>query len=136
MYRKNNEALKKYLIVAALALGAIACGTTDEAKTTTAEPKKETSDLSSNPDYQKGLALIAGSDCLTCHTVNDKLIGPSYKSIADKYENNAENITLLAKKVIKGGQGVWGQVPMTPHPKLSEEDAAQMVKYVLLLKTK
>lgn len=128
--------MKKYLIAAAVAVIVAACGTTDEVKNTAQETKPAANDLSNNPDYQKGLALIAGSDCLTCHSVNDKLIGPSYSSIADKYENNAENITQLAKKIIKGGQGVWGQVPMTPHPKVSEEDAAQMVKYILLLKKK
>ncbi len=58
----------------------------------------------------------------------------AYKDVAAKYENNEENLTLLAGKIIKGGAGVWGQVPMTPHPALSEEDAKQMVKYIFLLR--
>ncbi|MFX5761018.1 c-type cytochrome, partial [Acinetobacter baumannii] len=79
-----------------------------------------------NPDYQKGLELIGKSDCLTCHKVSEKLIGPAYKDVAAKYENTPENIKMLAGKIIKGGQGVWGAVPMTAHPQLSEADAEQM----------
>jgi cytochrome c len=115
-----------------MAVGITACGTTDEAKTTaTAKPA---TDLSSNPDYQKGLTLVAGRDCLSCHAVNEKLLGPSYRSIANKYDSSA--VTTLAQKIIKGGQGVWGQVPMTAHPQVSQADAEQMVKYILLLKSK
>jgi cytochrome c len=66
--------------------------------------------------------------------VSEKLTGPSYKDVAAKYENTDANITLLAEKIIKGGQGVWGPIPMTPHAALSEADAKQMVKYILLLK--
>ena len=94
------------------------------------------STISENPDYQKGLALIAKSDCLTCHKVREKLIGPAYADVAAKYETTDANISLLASKVIKGGQGVWGAIPMTPHPQLSEADAQQMVKYILLLRNK
>src|SRR5512135_2496774 len=55
-----------------------------------------------------GKALIAGSDCLTCHKEDTKLIGPAYKDVAKKYENNDKNVKMLADKVLKGGQGVWG----------------------------
>ncbi len=90
--------------------------------------------LSENPDYKKGLALIAGSDCLTCHKTSEKLIGPAYKDVAAKYEATENNIKLLAGKVISGGSGVWGAIPMTPHPQIKEEDAKAMVKYIMLLK--
>ena len=90
--------------------------------------------LSDNPDYKKGLALVAGSDCLTCHKVSEKVIGPAYKDVAAKYENTDANIKMLAAKVIKGGGGNWGPVPMTPHPQLKQEDVEQMIKYILLLK--
>ena len=110
-----------------------ACGGNEEKKETAATTTTA-DDLSSNPDYVKGLELIGKSDCLTCHKVSDKLIGPSYKEVAAKYENTDENITLLAGKIIKGGQGVWGSVPMTGHPAISEDDAKAMVKYILLLK--
>ena len=85
-------------------------------------------------DYEKGLSLVAGSDCLTCHQINTKLTGPSYAEIAAKYEPTKENIAMLAGKIIKGGTGVWGQVPMLPHDGLPQEDAEAMVKYVLSLK--
>jgi cytochrome c len=91
-------------------------------------------DMTANPDYEKGLTLIAKSDCLTCHKTDTKNIGPAYKDVAAKYENTKENITLLAGKIIKGGGGVWSPVPMTPHPTISQADAEQMVKYVLLLR--
>ncbi len=80
------------------------------------------------------MALIGKSDCLTCHKVREKLIGPAYQDVANKYESTDANITMLASKIIAGGKGVWGEVPMTPHPTVSEADAKQMVKYVLLLK--
>jgi cytochrome c len=81
-----------------------------------------------------GKALIAGSDCLTCHKEDAKLIGPAYKEVAKKYESNDKNVKMLAEKILKGGQGVWGEIPMAGHPNLSAEDAEAMVKYILSLK--
>lgn len=118
-----------------------ACGGNDNNANTTTASTDSTStaaaanDVSSNPDYQKGLALVAKSNCLTCHKIDEKLIGPAYKDVANKYAGNDTAVTYLAHKVIAGGKGVWGQVMMTPHPDLSEADAEQMVKYILLLKT-
>jgi cytochrome c len=81
-----------------------------------------------------GKALIEGSDCRTCHKDDAKLIGPSYKDVAKKYESNEKNIKMLGEKVLKGGQGVWGEIPMAGHPNLSQEDAEAMVKYILTIK--
>ena len=107
----------------------------EEEKPATEETPKD--DLSSNPDYQKGLALIGQSDCLTCHKVNEASTGPAYNLVAQKYAGAADTtITRLAKKIIDGGVGKWGTVPMAPHPAISQADAEQMVKYVLLLKDK
>jgi cytochrome c len=127
--------VKKITIALFALLLAGACSSGGDKKEAAPAPASSGSSLSSNPDYQKGLELIAKSDCLTCHKVGEKLIGPSYKEVAAKYESNEENIDLLAGKIIKGGQGVWGQIPMTAHPQISEADAKQMVKYILLLKT-
>ena len=132
--------MKKYLIIiGALAIIA-ACnsntnntGSSDSSATAT---DSKSSDLSSNPDYQKGLALIAANDCLTCHKVDEKVTGPAYRDVANKYDNTDANVKMLAQKVIKGGSGNWGTIAMTPHPALSEADAEQMVKYVLLLRNK
>jgi len=129
--------MKKVLGTVAAVVFLMACGGGTEKKATeeTAAPAATAAnDLSANPDYQKGLALVAASDCLTCHKTSEKNIGPAYKDVAAKYENNEENVKMLAAKVIKGGAGVWGAIPMTPHPQIKEEDAEAMVKYVLLLK--
>lgn len=106
---------------------------TAAAATTTTEPAKQ--DITTNPDYTKGVELEAKSDCATCHKVNEKLVGPGFKEIAVKYAN-ADDATIdaLAEKIIKGGSGNWGQVPMTPHPNISKDDAKTLVKYVLLHK--
>lgn len=134
-------------IVISMAFLAYACGNSNQnsgdqsAAASTSTPQTEaaspapataSTDLSDNPDYKKGLALIAKNDCLTCHKVDEKLIGPAYRDVANKYTD--KDIPMLAAKIIKGGSGVWGQVPMTPHPNLSVADAEQMVKYILLLK--
>ena len=95
-----------------------------------------TNDVTANPDYKKGLALIAANDCLTCHKIDEKVTGPAYRDVANKYDNTDANVKMLAQKVIKGGSGNWGTVPMTPHPALADADAEQMVKYILLLKNK
>lgn len=133
--------IMKKIFVLLTITAAVACGgekTKTEEKTATTETATPAAtaanDISANPDYQKGLELIGKSDCLTCHKVSDKLIGPAYKEVAAKYENTPENVKMLAGKIIKGGQGVWGAVPMTAHPQLSEADAEQMVKYIMLLK--
>lgn len=118
-----------------------ACGSNNEGSNnsssdTTASAAPATNDVTTNPDYQKGLALVASNDCLTCHKVDEKVTGPAYRDVANKYENTPENVTKLADKIIKGGSGNWGTIPMTPHPALTEADAQQMVKYILLLRNK
>ena len=133
--------MKKIILSFGLGLLLISCGDSGDKKTTE-EPKEEaktdvpaTTDLSSNPDYQTGLGLIAKSDCLTCHKVDEALIGPSYRDVANKYASLSDTIvTQKKKKIINGGSGVWGEVAMTAHPTVSQEDAKAMVKYVLLLK--
>ncbi len=104
--------------------------------------KKETSSADSRaetaqaPDPGKsnlsGDQIIETLDCSGCHAVNEKMIGPSYQQIADKYSE--KDTELLASKIIEGGSGVWGGVPMSPHPQVSKEDAKKMVKYILSLK--
>src|SRR3954469_11107592 len=69
----------------------------------------------------RGSALIAARDCKTCHTINQKNIGPSYQMIADKYGNSEAMADELSLKIIKGGSGRWGQVVMPPHQDISTE---------------
>lgn len=129
----------------ALAGLAFACGggeksaetTTPEAAVPAAAPAQEISledKYKDDPIYIKGLEKLKASDCTSCHMVERKIVGPSYAEVAAKYESTEENVSMLATKVIAGGVGVWGEVPMPPHPALSEEDAKDMVRYVLLLK--
>jgi len=130
--------MKKVLFIVTTAVIVMACGggSTETGKEEAGATAAATSGnaLSDNPDYQKGLALVAGSDCLTCHKTSEKNIGPAYKDVAAKYENTEANVKMLAAKVIKGGSGNWGAIPMTPHPQLKQEDVEQMIKYILLLK--
>jgi cytochrome c len=122
--------MKKFFAFAFTIAVLAGCGGSD---TKTEAPK--TVDISKNPDYQKGLELASKSDCFTCHHVDDKLTGPPYRDVANKYAGMPDTIvTHLAKKIITGGSGVWGQIMMTPHPALSQADAEAIVKYILLLK--
>ncbi len=129
--------MKKVLGTFVMVISLMACGGNKEKESAKGDDDKgstSANSLSDNPDYQKGLALVGKSDCLTCHKVDEKNIGPAYREVAAKYENNDENVKMLAGKIIKGGSGVWGAIPMTPHPTLSQEDAEALAKYVLLLK--
>jgi cytochrome c len=85
-------------------------------------------------DTKKGETLISKSDCFACHKVNEKLLGPSYKDVANKYANTKANVDYLVSKIKNGGSGVWGAIPMSPHPALSDDDAEAMVHYILSLK--
>lgn len=130
--------MKKYFVAAALIALISACGggagtsgTNDTAK---AAPVVS-NDPTANPDYQKGLDLIAKSDCLTCHKVSEKLIGPAYQDVANKYAGSDTALAYLTHKIINGGSGVWGTIAMAAHPQLQQADVEQMVKYILLLKT-
>ena len=80
----------------------------------------------------EGKQIIDGSDCKACHAIDEKVNGPSYKDIADKY--NSDDINYLVSKVIKGGSGVWGETMMSAHPQLSIEDVEKTIKYILSLK--
>jgi cytochrome c len=124
----------KRILIPVIALSVlIACnsgGSKDEKKETT----PEVADVSQNPDYQKGLDILAKNDCLTCHKVDEVLTGPAYRDIANKYAGADTAVAYLSEKVMKGGSGVWGSVMMIPHPGISQADAEAMVKYILLLK--
>ena len=124
--------MKKYCIVLSLSIISFACG--NQSNSTDKKDGAETTSVMDSPDYQKGLSLVAKSDCFTCHKLRDASTGPAYGAVAAKYENTEANVEMLAGKIIAGGQGVWGQVPMVAHPQISKDDAKAMVKYILLLK--
>jgi cytochrome c len=95
----------------------------------TAEPKE----ASAEDLIAQGKALTDGSDCKTCHHATNKLVGPSHTDVAKKYEFTKANVSLLAGKIINGGSGVWGEIPMSPHADVSKGDAEKMAMYVLSL---
>ena len=76
------------------------------------------------------MELAQKSGCLACHTVDKKVVGPSYKEIAAKYKGDKAAEATLVQKVLKGGSGVWGQIPMPPN-NVSEAQAQQLVKWIL-----
>jgi len=130
--------------VVLLAGFAFSCGGGEKSAETSAEASTTTGAATAvfsledkykdDPVYIKGLEKVKGSDCTGCHQVDRKLIGPAYADVAAKYENTDANVAMLAQKVIAGGVGVWGEIPMAAHPNLTEEDASDMVRYILLLK--
>jgi cytochrome c len=75
--------------------------------------------------------LAKAKACLSCHAVDRKLVGPSYKDVAEKYKGDKEAPAKLAQKMIKGGSGVWGPVPMPPTAGLTENDALVLAHWVL-----
>jgi cytochrome c len=131
--------MKKTFIIFSSALLMMACGSSgDKSKTDSASSGSNTATVSSASE--KGLELIGASDCTTCHKLDKNstsgvAIGPAYSDVAAKYSPAADTtIDRLVKKVITGGSGVWGTVPMTPHTALKEADVKTMVTYILSLK--
>ena len=126
--------MKKILLLSLIAIS-MSCG----GKKETSAPAEEFSvpdnapQVSVDDQVVQGEALVKGSDCKTCHHPINKIIGPSHTDVAKKYEFNEANVKLLADKILKGGQGVWGQIPMTAHVDITQVDAEKMARYVLSL---
>ncbi|MEZ5665399.1 MAG: c-type cytochrome [Burkholderiaceae bacterium] len=79
-------------------------------------------------------ALAKSKNCMACHAVDKKLVGPAFKDIAKKYAGDAKAADALAAKVQKGGSGVWGPIPMPANPQVNDADAKKLVAWVLGLK--
>jgi len=78
--------------------------------------------------------LAQKKNCMACHAVDKKVLGPAYKDVAAKYAGQADAIAKLSQKVMKGGSGVWGAVPMPANPQVSEAEAKQLVQWILTTK--
>lgn len=78
--------------------------------------------------------LAKAKNCMACHAVSNKLVGPSYKDVAAKYAGQKGAEDKLVQKVLKGGAGAWGPVPMPANPQVSEAEARSLVKWVLATK--
>jgi cytochrome c len=82
----------------------------------------------------KGFKLMSKSDCLTCHQWQGKRIGPGFSEIAKRYKDNTSEVTAtLVEKILKGGGGVWGEIPMMPHPQHDKQQATEMLKTIFKL---
>lgn len=79
-------------------------------------------------------ALAQAKNCMACHQVAVKVVGPSYKDVAKKYANDKNALAMLTTKIMKGGSGVWGQIPMPANPQVSEAEAKKLAAWVLAIK--
>lgn len=77
--------------------------------------------------------LAKAKNCLACHAIDRKLVGPSYTEVAEKRAGEGDAVAVLAEKIQKGGSGVYGAVPMPPNPQVNAEEAAQLAQWVLSL---
>ncbi len=75
--------------------------------------------------------LAKSKNCLACHAVDKKLVGPSYNEVKAKYAKDPKAVDKLAEKVMKGGSGVWGAIPMPANPQVSQEEAKKLVTWIL-----
>ncbi|MDX9699820.1 MAG: c-type cytochrome [Rhodocyclaceae bacterium] len=78
-------------------------------------------------------AMAKAKNCMACHAVDKKLVGPAYKEVAGKYAGQADAVAMLADKIQKGGSGVWGPVPMPPNPQVNDDEAKALAEWVLSL---
>ena len=78
--------------------------------------------------------LAQKKSCLACHATDKKLVGPSYKDVADKYAGQKDAAAKLAEKIQKGGVGAWGQIPMPANPQVSADEAKTLAAWVLSIK--
>lgn len=76
-------------------------------------------------------ALATSKNCMACHAVDKKLVGPAYKDVAKKYAGQKDAADKLAAKIMKGGSGVWGAIPMPANPQVTEAEAKKLAAWVL-----
>jgi cytochrome c len=86
------------------------------------------------PLAQANAELAQKKNCMACHALDKKLVGPAYKDVAAKYAKDKDAVAKLSEKVIKGGSGVWGPVPMPANTQVSEAEAKQLVQWILTVK--
>ena len=79
-------------------------------------------------------ALAKARNCMACHAMDKRLVGPSYKDVAAKFAKDPGAVDMLAGKIMKGSSGVWGAVPMPPNANVSEAEAKKLAAWVMSLK--
>ena len=75
--------------------------------------------------------LAKAKNCMACHAIDKKLVGPAYNDVSAKYKGQDGAVAMLAEKIQKGGSGVWGPVPMPPNPQVSAEEATKLAEWVI-----
>ena len=125
--------MRKIALLFVFALMLASCGSKTETNKEDFGTPEASSETTTVDVIGQGESLAKASDCKTCHHLTNKLIGPSHTDVAKKYEFTAANVTYLADKIMKGGTGVWGQIPMTAHSDIQQADAEKMARYVLSL---
>ncbi len=83
------------------------------------------------PSFAKVQEILQKNACLACHQVDNKVVGPSYKEVAEKYQGDPANAELLAKHIKDGSQGVWGPIPMPPNAGISDDDLTIVVDWLM-----
>ncbi len=78
-------------------------------------------------------ALATTKNCMACHAIDKKLVGPAYKEISKKYAGQIDAVDKLANKITKGGSGAWGVIPMPANPQVNEVDAKKLAGWVMSL---
>ncbi len=133
--------MKKLFVLSLVSLVAFSCSKKEETSISDENARRNAEMAQQNQETavtltpaEEGRKLIEGADCRTCHKDNEKLIGPSYQEVAEKYEKTPENISMLAERIINGSTGIWGPTPMTAHSGMSDETAKKMIEYVFSLK--
>ena len=133
--------MKKLIIILSCSVLALACGSNSSDTSAKKDSAATSGSSAATPSAadEKALELIGASDCTTCHKLGNNSpgtpIGPAYSDVAAKYSPAADTtINRLVQKIISGGSGVWGTVPMTPHATLKADDVKIMVQYILTLK--
>lgn len=134
-----NREMKKLFISLSAAVVLSACGGEDKSAAPSAEqaaPKTETpaEKPPTASTEEKALELIATKGCTACHALDKKIIGPAYIDVSKKYEATPEMLYKLTQKVVAGGKGAWGEIPMPPNKNITFTEAKMIVAYILSLK--
>lgn len=85
-------------------------------------------------DAAAAIELAKANGCYSCHANNDKVVGPAYASVAEKYKDDKDAVASLAQSIQNGSKGKWGRIPMPPHPSMSAADIKTLAQWVLTIK--
>ena len=142
MAEKMNTLALWILLTLVFALLLSSCHESTKTNTTTGTTTTVESSIGpinkSNPKEEKALSILRKSNCLSCHSIARKVVGPAYYDVADRYRGKPIAKDFLQVKIREGGSGHWGNVAMPPNPeyRISDEDLAYIVDWILALERK